>query len=182
MTWKLCNSELGTKATATVWGNTRPYTQSSACKRQWSAHICWGWSKVSPASPRNMRKAATTLPDSDTGFFRRVFGKIWPSIVPLQNVLLTLTHPCFSCGSYHMKHAKVNILRQLSLSPYRQLKHVNCRSWKARQSALIVEKMSSLQRDPSPFHIPAEPAVLVEWASSFISYVPVSFHLMDTES
>ena len=123
---------------------TRPYTQSSACKRQWSAPKGWGWSKVSPASPRNMRKAATTLPDSDTGFFRRVFGKIWPSIVTLQNVLLTLTHPCFSCGSYHMKHAKVNILRQLSLSPYRQLKHVNCRSWKARQSALIVEKMSSL--------------------------------------
>ena len=66
---------------------------------------------------------------------------------------------------YHMKRAKVNMLRQLSLSPYKQLKHVNCRSRKARQSALIVEKMSSLQRDPSPFHIPTEPAA---WPSKHL--------------
>ena len=125
----------------------------------------WGWSKVRQPKPRDMLKAVTTLPGSDTGFLHRVFGNIRPSIVALQNVLLTLAHPRYSCGSYHMKRAKVNISRQLSLSPYKQLKHVNCRSWKARQSALIVEKMSSLQRDPSPFHIPTEPAA---WPSKHL--------------
>ena len=36
---------------------------------------------------------------------------------------------------------------------------------KTHQSALIVEKMSSLQRDPSPYHIPTEPAA---WPSKHL--------------
>ena len=116
-------------------------TQSSACKTQWwewlwikseyTAGKGWGWSKVSPTSPRDMLKVVNTLPGSDTGFLHRVFGKICASIVTLQNVLLTLAHLGCSCGSYHMKRTKVNILRQLSLSPYRQLKHIKAHwSWR----------------------------------------------------
>ena len=116
-------------------------TQSSACKTQWwewlwikseyTAGKVWGWSKVSPTSPRDMLKVVNTLPGSDTGFLHRVFGKTCGSIVTLQNVLLTLAHLRCSCGSYHMKRTKVNILRQLSLSPYRQLKHIKAHwSWR----------------------------------------------------
>ena len=101
-----------------------------------------------------MLKVVTTLPDSDTGFLHRVFGNIWPSIVTLQDVLLSLTRPCCSCGSYHTRKC---VLRHLSLSPYKQLKHMNCHSWITLQSVLIVLQISSLQRDPSPFHIPTEP-------------------------
>ena len=42
---------------------------------------------------------------------------------------------------------------------------MNYRSWNTRQSVLIVEHMSSLQKDPSPFHNPTEPAA---WPSQHL--------------
>ena len=72
-----------------------------------------------------MRKAVTTLPESGTRLLPRFLGNTRPSIVTLQDVLLTLTRPHCSCGSYHMKRQEMNILRQLSLSPCKQQKHKN---------------------------------------------------------
>ena len=58
------------------------------------------------ASLQNMRKAATTLPDSDTGFVDRIPGSIWPNSIRLQDVLLILTRlRCFHV-SHHMKMCK----------------------------------------------------------------------------
>ena len=64
------------------------------------------------ASLQNMRKAATTLPDSDTGFVVRALGSIWPNSIRLQDLLPILT--CLGCShvSYHMKCTKTNMLMQ----------------------------------------------------------------------
>ena len=109
--------EPGRKKTARChrWENTKPcmyvifvyvrmrMTSTQKFRRFPGKRWCWS---MASTSFQNMRKAATTLPDSDTGFVDRIPGSIWPDSIRLQDVLLILTRlRCFHV-SHHMKMCK----------------------------------------------------------------------------
>ena len=75
----------------TLWENTKPCMHAFFVW-EWLRRISgkrWCWSSMRSTALPNMRKAATTLPDSDTGFVDRALGLIWPNSVRLQDVILT---------------------------------------------------------------------------------------------
>ena len=69
----------------------------------------------------------TTSPDSDTWCIEIVFGSIWPSIVTLQNVRLTLTSPLpvKAQDRSKVKHIKAAFIEFLQTVK----RHLNCNSW-----------------------------------------------------
>ena len=92
----------------------------------------WCWSSVRSTSLQNMRQAATSLPDSDTGFVDRILCLIWSNSIRVYKMCFSSSH----AYAVSMCHTPM----QLSC---RQLKHTNCHSWVMGQSGLIVEQVSS---------------------------------------
>ena len=90
----------------TLWENTKPCMHAFFVW-EWLRRISgkrWCWSSMRSTALPNMRKAATTLPDSETGFVDRVLGLIWPNSVRLQDVNVSDWRICNI--RYHMVYSR----------------------------------------------------------------------------